>query len=123
MGTCHQCGATFAEAVQHPDIENYLDDLRQKYPVEVAQDLLESIWAQSPQPSADIPATLAPGRERSSWVYSPPGCTCPAVDTSVPGRLTRNWLSGRPLGYGFVAWLGNVKVPFRPEKRCTSNTG
>src|ERR1041385_6584836 len=44
---------TFAEAVQHPDIENYLDDLPQKSPVEVAQDLLESIWPQSAQPSAD----------------------------------------------------------------------
>jgi hypothetical protein len=54
---------TFVEATQHPDIENYLDDLRLKYPVEVAQDMLESV----------IPATL-----------SPPASTTPGTDPPQP---------------------------------------
>src|SRR5438132_14107957 len=54
---------TFVEAAQHPDIENYLDDLRLKYPVEVAEDMLESV----------IPATLPP-----------PASTAPGTDPPQP---------------------------------------
>src|SRR5206468_146098 len=32
--------ASFAEAAGHPDIQSYIEELRQKYPVEVAEDML-----------------------------------------------------------------------------------
>ncbi len=52
---------TFVEATQHPDIENYLDDLRMKYPAEVAEDMLESIIpANLPPPASGVPGTDPP---------------------------------------------------------------
>src|SRR6266851_1587948 len=51
--------ASFAEAIASPDIRNYLDELRQKYPVEVAEEMLESVLFQSAlDMPADVPATM-----------------------------------------------------------------
>jgi hypothetical protein len=53
--------AHFPEAARHPDVEGYLDDLRTKYPREVALDLLEAFQPGAPTaPPSDIPATLPP---------------------------------------------------------------
>lgn len=62
---------TFVEAAQHPDIQNYLDDLRMKYPPEVAEDLLESVIpATLSQPIGDVPGTEPP--EKKPAVLTPP---------------------------------------------------
>lgn len=81
---------SFAEAIQHPDIDNYLDDLRQKYPVEVAEDLLESIWPQSSQPSPDVPATMPPQQRPPELLTPPPTMKQPAKpDESEPLKVYR----------------------------------
>jgi hypothetical protein len=52
---------SFVEAARHPDIKGYLDDLRLKYPPEVVEEMLETIWPTTPgEPPADMPATLDP---------------------------------------------------------------
>lgn len=62
---------TFVEAAQHPDIQNYLDDLRMKYPPEVAEDLLESVIpATLSQVMSDVPGTAPP--EKKHALLTPP---------------------------------------------------
>ena len=52
--------ASFAEAAAVPDIRGYLDELRQKYPVEEAEEMLETIVPLAPAPSDEAPPTLPP---------------------------------------------------------------
>jgi hypothetical protein len=52
--------SSFAEAASYPDIRDYLDGLRQKYPPEAAEEMLESIVPVSPSPEDDVPMTLPP---------------------------------------------------------------
>src|SRR5262249_4438146 len=48
--------ASFAEASSYPDIQGYVEELRQKYPAEVAEEMLESVVPHAPAPGpADIP--------------------------------------------------------------------
>jgi hypothetical protein len=77
---------SFSEAVQHPDIANYLDDLRQKYPVEVAEDLLESVWPPSTQPMSDVPATLPPQQRQQGPLTPPPARKLPPGTTEKAGE-------------------------------------
>lgn len=52
---------SFAEAATAPDIQSYLDELRQKYPVEAAEDMLESVLFQTAlDVPGDVAATLPP---------------------------------------------------------------
>ncbi len=72
---------TFVEAAQHPDIDNYLDDLRQKYPLEVAEDLLGSIFPMNlPAPGQDVPATMPPQPRPKSPSMPPPAETKPPAE-------------------------------------------
>src|SRR5438046_6165150 len=54
--------ATFEEALRSPDVQSYLTDLRQSYPPDAAEHLLDSVRAEAnaAAPVADeLPATLA----------------------------------------------------------------
>jgi len=86
---------TFAEAIQHPDIEIYVADLREKYPVEVARDLLEPLLpgalALSPQEQASRPVDtgpLTPPPTRRQPAAVPPAPR-PPEDPSEPLRVFR----------------------------------
>jgi hypothetical protein len=75
--------ASFGEAAVAPGIHEYLDRLRQKYPPEQAEVLLESALPHAPPPPAsDVPATLPP-MPRSNLV--PPTPAPPVGDASIYG--------------------------------------
>jgi hypothetical protein len=77
---------TFVEAAQHPDIESYLNDLRLKYPVEVAEDMLESIIpATLPPPSSTTPGTDPP-QPRAPHVPTLPPQPTPAPTANDPEK-------------------------------------
>ena len=69
---------SFAEAAGHPDIQSYIEELRQKYPAEVAEEMLESALPHDLDIDlGDIPATMPP-TPRSR--LRPPTVTPPAGD-------------------------------------------
>jgi hypothetical protein len=58
--------ASFAQAAANADIQTFLEELRQRYPVDRAQDMLESFWPGVPDGPApgdfdlEVPATMPP---------------------------------------------------------------
>src|SRR5262245_2044861 len=58
--------ASFAQASANADIQTFLEELRQRYPVDRAQDMLESFWPGVPNGPApgdfdlEVPATMPP---------------------------------------------------------------
>ena len=81
--------ASFSEAANHPDIQSYVEELRQKYPVEAAEDMLESVMPHDLDLGAeDVPATLPPTPR--SRLRPPPG----ALDSDKPFGLRPE--PGRP---------------------------
>lgn len=52
--------ASFGEALESPDVQHLLEDLQEKYPIEVAQDLLNELWEVPAEPLAPEPPPSAP---------------------------------------------------------------
>jgi hypothetical protein len=64
---------SFAEALQSPDVQGYVADLRRNYPPETAEQLLQSTWKKKPVEPTRLPlparATAAAEEERELKVY------------------------------------------------------
>src|SRR5262245_43664896 len=76
---------SFAEAAVAPGIHEYLDRLRQKYPPEQAEDMLDSALPHAPPPPpSDVPATLPP-TPRSNLVPPAPPPLSSVEDVSIYG--------------------------------------
>src|SRR4051812_15996007 len=77
--------SSFAEAAVAPGIHEYLERLRQKYPPEQAEGMLESALPHSaPPPPSDLPATLPP-MPRSKVMPPSPHPPAPGEDVSIYG--------------------------------------
>src|SRR2546423_9349803 len=64
--------SSFADAAMAPGIHEYLDRLRQKYPPDQAEEMLESALPHSAPPPSDVPATLPPTPRSKLMPPSPP---------------------------------------------------
>jgi hypothetical protein len=87
--------ASFAQAAANSDIQTFLEELRQRYPVERAQDMLESFWPGVPEGPApgdfdlEVPATMPPvPRTRMP--------ANPTLDDDVAERLPTNLVRDDP---------------------------
>src|SRR4051812_3805529 len=76
--------SSFAEAAVAPGIHEYLDRLRQKYPPEQAEGMLDSALPHSAPPPADLPATLPP-TPRSKLIPPSASTPAPGEDVSIFG--------------------------------------
>src|SRR5262249_47601099 len=76
--------ASFAEAAVAPGIHEYLERLRQKYPPQQAEAMLESALPHStPPPASRVPATLPPTPR--SKLMPPSPLPAPGEDMSIFG--------------------------------------
>ena len=83
--------ASLAEALGSPDVQAYIEDLRQEYPPHAAEDLLASVRASAPLSPGPLPLDRGEGRmpapQRRSQRALPP--TAPVIDLDNPGETLK----------------------------------
>jgi hypothetical protein len=96
--------ASFEEALQAPDVQTYLRDLRMNYPSEVAQVLLRSLRSnanrqatESPAAAPDINATLDPFKAFPAPKIEPNGKFPPFLEPAAPIPLRVEPAPARPV--------------------------